>query len=67
MALYGVDNYSKTEEFKQKIASLRQPCPYGCNKSHTYDPGNFTKHMTKEHNWSKQDVKAYKNKKDQTG
>lgn len=64
---YGVDNYSKTDEFKQKIASLKQPCPYGCNNGHTYDPGNFSKHMTKEHNWSKQDVKAHKNKKDPTG
>lgn len=64
---HGVDNYSKTDEFKQKIASLKQPCPYGCNNGHAYDPGNFSKHMTKEHNWSKQDVKARKNKKDPTG
>ena len=62
---YGVDNYSKTDEFRQKIASQKQPCPYGCNQGRMYDPGNFTKHMTKEHNWSKQDVKAHKNKKDQ--
>jgi hypothetical protein len=66
IAEHGVDNYAKTEEFKQRMAKLKQACPYGCGNMHLYDPGNFSKHMTKEHNWDKKHVKNYTNQKNQT-
>ena len=60
--LYGVDNYAKTPEFKQKIESMKCSCPYGCKSNHRYDRGNFAIHMKKSHDWSTQQIREFHEK-----
>lgn len=60
---YGVDHYYKSEAFKEKMDKMRVVCPFGCRDNHRYDVGNFTNHMVKVHGWSKDQVKKYRNKK----
>lgn len=56
---YGVDHYSKTTEYKEKMLKHHKPCPFRCKDGKSFDKGNFTIHMTRKHNWSKEQVQDY--------
>lgn len=56
---YGVKHYYQSQEFRDKMELLKKPCPYGCRDNHKYDKGNFTNHMVKCHQWTKEQVKEY--------
>lgn len=55
---YGVTNNMNMPGNREKH---KRVCPFGCNGGHRYDVGNFSIHMIKTHNWSKDEVKGYKN------
>lgn len=38
----------------------KRACPFSCKNKHKFDAGNFTNHMVKVHNWTKEQVKKYK-------
>lgn len=64
---YGTTNPMNRPGIREKHM---QECPYGCVTkagNNLFDSGNFTNHMIKKHNWSKDDVAKYKqNQKNST-
>lgn len=57
---YGVENYALTQEFRDRMARLKRPCPFMCRDGHTYDPGNLSQHMAKVHGWTKEQINQLK-------
>lgn len=39
----------------------KRKCPYNCKDNHFFDAGNFSNHMMKKHDWTKQQIEEYKN------
>ena len=54
---YGVSNPMNRPEIKEKH---KKSCPHGCKDNHRFDSGNFSKHMQKVHNWTKEQIQRYK-------
>lgn len=62
METYGVSHYYQSEEFRDKMNSLKRKCPFGCRSNHLYDVGNLSNHMIKVHEWTKSEVLDYREK-----
>lgn len=54
---YGVSVYMNLPEIRAKNSKC---CPL-CNTNKLYNVGNFSLHMMKKHQWSKQQIQDYKN------
>lgn len=54
---YGTACAMNRPEIREKH---KRVCPFLCNNENEYDAGNFTNHMTKMHNWTKQQIQEYK-------
>lgn len=61
---YGVENYALTQEFRDRMAKLKRPCPFMCRDGYAYDPGNLSKHMTKVHGWTKDQINQLKSEEE---
>jgi len=56
MKRYGIAVYMNLPEIQNKH---KRKCPFNCNNK-IYNAGNFSNHMIKVHNWSKDKIKIYK-------
>lgn len=55
---YGTEDLLNTPEIRNKH---KRSCPYECKNNHKFYAGNFSIHMKKIHNWSKEEIQRYKN------
>lgn len=54
---YGISNPVNLPEIREKH---KRNCPFGCKDNHNFDVGNFSNHMKKIHNWTKEQIQRYK-------
>ena len=54
---YGTSNPLNLPEIREKH---KRSCPFGCRDNHKFDVGNFSNHMKKIHNWTKEQIQRYK-------